>query len=1394
MTVFEPDNERDPLDRLAEEFLERHRRGERPSVAEFAARAPERAGQLRELLSVLLLVEGLRPMGDETVGTPAHPGPTGVEQGIERLGDYRIVREVGRGGMGVVYEAEQISLGRRVALKVLAPGIARSASQIQRFLREARSAAQLHHANIVPVFGVGDQNGLYFYAMQFIRGQGLDKVLEEVKRQKGRLPAEAGGDDSATLEGASAATLTAVSGLPAGGTFDLMGRHLGQTSPPDESRVSLPLESSIALATGSDLRYARSVARIGVQVADALEYAHQHGTLHRDIKPSNLLLDGQGRVWVSDFGLAKVFEDDDLTRTGDLVGTLRYMAPERFRGTCDARSDVHALGLTLYELLALQPAFDAPERDRLIYQVMHLQPPRLRLLNPAIPRDLETIIHKSIEATSVERYATAGAMAEDLRCFLEYRPIEARRLGSAERLTRWARRNPGLATLGTAVAFLLAVTVAVIAVANLNLRREKRSALANLRRAESAESAVVAKFLESSLALARAGRRSGMVGQRFDGLRALQDATRLDARGTRRFDFRNEAIACLALTDLRPSVRWPEYAGNEPLGLDFDPAMSRVARGISGGSIQVREISSGRLLMTLPGAGPDAVLLQFSPDGQYLAAKHDAGRVVFAVYDLARGESVLSVPEGVYAGAFDFHPDGRTIAAGSRDGTITVYELATGREVGRMRPGTVPQAIRFDASGHRIAVASPSSDHAVQVRRVDDGAIEAEWTKPEGAMTLDWHPGGRWLAAGGDDGRIYLLDSDAPNREPRLLERHGHTIVELAFHPSGELLASAAWDGTLRLWHVATGRELVRDLQYGPRRLRFSRDGRSLGPGQVDGSPCLWELAEGREYWTVVRGVGPFPIRSIATVPPERLTLAASPAGLILAVDGAADSTATTMPGMSAAVATPDGSSLISSGAWGLFRWPIARSTSGSLRIGPPTPIEATAGEPTLALSLSRDGRTLATVMDDERWRVRVFDLAGERPPVDLTEHRGVDRVAVSPDGALVATGTWKGTGVKVWDARRGIVVADLLVPGSASVLFSPDGQWLLTGSSREYVLWDLARWTVVRRLAREQAGGLPGEAAFRDDGRVLAVARSGSLLQLVDPKTGSELAALESSDPQLITGLAFGTDDRLLVALLGADEVRAWDLPNVRRGLAALGLDWEGPPAVHMTSTAPSRSSTTIEVVPAIWLDAFQEGDRLARESNWKQAAVAYVSAIERGAPGAEPWTRVALARLALGDHGEYVAACRQVLEKFGAAGLAPKTANNVAWSCALGPAAMSDYAPAVRLAELAAARSAQNRLNTLGAILYRAGRVEEAIEQLGRSVAAHGAGGTHYDALFLAMAHHRLGHAEEARDWLRRASEVTPIAMRKPDASGPSSWIPRVEIEMLRREAAALIEPSVH
>ena len=208
--------------------------------------------------------------------------------------------------------------------------------------------------------------------------------------------------------------------------------------------------------------YWRSIAAIGLQVADALNYAHAHHTLHRDIKPANLLLDSQGVVWITDFGLAKAMEQDNVTQTGGLVGTLRYMAPEQFSGQFDARSDIYSLGLTLYELLTLHPAFEDTNRSSMIQKITHGEPIRPRKLNPGIPRDLETIVLKAIARDPAHRYQSAGDLARDLQCFLEDRPIRARRASAVEKLWRWSRRNRVVSALGASTLVLL-VLVAVVA-------------------------------------------------------------------------------------------------------------------------------------------------------------------------------------------------------------------------------------------------------------------------------------------------------------------------------------------------------------------------------------------------------------------------------------------------------------------------------------------------------------------------------------------------------------------------------------------------------------------------------------------------------------------------------------------------------------------------------------------------------------------------------------------------------------------------------------------------------------------------------------------------------------------------------------------------------------------
>jgi serine/threonine protein kinase len=463
----------DLLDRLAEEFVERYRRGEAPSPQDYAARHPELANDIQELFPALVRLE--HPMPDRTEHTQQ-----------EQVGGYRIVRELGRGGMGVVYEAEQVALGRRVALKVLHRQGARQPRAVLRFHREARAAARLHHTNIVPVFEAGQYSDVFFYAMQLIPSLGLDRVLQEVRRLR---QAEDSSTVPTTVPEAGAAALA----------LSLHDDQFQPATPTPRVEDSSPAPTSasaaaVLLATvgssgpsPSRANYYRGVAKVGEQAAEALAYAHARGVVHRDVKPSNLLLDAQGVVWVADFGLAKAADSEDLTNTGDVVGTPRYMAPERFAGQAGAPADVYGLGLTLYELLTLRPAFEEADRIRLIEQIKNEEPPRPRLLDRSIPRDLETIVVKATSKDPSRRYTSAQELADDLRRWQAGEPVKARPVGPLARSWRWARRNPVVAislaavllalAAGTVVSALFAVEANRRAAAESRARRQTREAL-----------------------------------------------------------------------------------------------------------------------------------------------------------------------------------------------------------------------------------------------------------------------------------------------------------------------------------------------------------------------------------------------------------------------------------------------------------------------------------------------------------------------------------------------------------------------------------------------------------------------------------------------------------------------------------------------------------------------------------------------------------------------------------------------------------------------------------------------------------------------------------------------------------------------------------------------------
>jgi serine/threonine protein kinase/uncharacterized protein HemY len=502
----------DLIDQLAESFIERFRQGERPSLEEYTSKYPEVADELREVLSAAVAMEQADAAFD-----PTQLATTGAELTsgkVKELGDFRVVREIGRGGMGVVYEAEQISLCRPVALKVLPFAAMLDQRQLKRFRNEAQAAATLHHQNIVPVYAIGSDRGVHYFAMQYIEGQMLADVIRDLRQFEGLDQDDAkqrnGGPglaDSLTSGRFAARPLeadtngTAISAPADKGASDTPAEDVPAADTALEARASISTQRSVKTAA-----YCRSIAELGIQVADALEHAHEEGVIHRDIKPSNLILDARGKVWVTDFGLARIEKDPGLTMTGDVLGTLRYMSPEQAlakRIVIDHRTDIYSLGITLYELLTLEPAFPGRDREQLIRKIAFEEPVAPRRVNRSVPADLETIILKAMAKNLDDRYESAQYLADDLRRFLGDEPIHARRPSLAKRAAKWCQRHKAFVGAILLLLAIAAVVAPIVAIAQNQLRREaeeqRARAEANLQMALQAVDSMYTDLAEEHL-------------------------------------------------------------------------------------------------------------------------------------------------------------------------------------------------------------------------------------------------------------------------------------------------------------------------------------------------------------------------------------------------------------------------------------------------------------------------------------------------------------------------------------------------------------------------------------------------------------------------------------------------------------------------------------------------------------------------------------------------------------------------------------------------------------------------------------------------------------------------------------------------------------------------------
>lgn len=900
-------SDRNAVEVLAEEFVERYRQGERPPLSQYTERYPELAEEIKDLFPAMLMMENLKPAEeDEEEAKKSHL--SAVE--LDHLGDYRIIREVGRGGMGIVYEAEQVSLGRHVALKVLPKELLKEPRQRSRFEREARTAAKLHHTNIVPVFGVGEDAGMGYYVMQFIQGLALDEVLEEIKR----IHAKTGGASvmlhtgelRVTRRDVSAANVAhslmtggfqqarAEEAIDAPRLDETLVQPLRPTSTPvqsanhstatgrlsdtfsvSRSSVVLPRQASGRHERRSSTRqtYWQSVAQIGLQVSEALEYAHGQGVLHRDIKPANLLLDMRGTVWVTDFGLAKLQDDRGLTQTGDILGTLRYMAPETFKGANDARSDIYSLGLTLYELLAFHPAFEQSSRNALIDQVLNAQVTPLGKVNREIPADLQTIVHKAIERDSQHRYQTAQELADDLHRFLDDEPIKARRVSSIERFVRWSRHNKGLAASLAAVSFLvlvlavgstiaagyfqrlsgrLATTVDDLTSTQTDLRDSRNEAVQRANENErlaKANATLASEQKEVARTATEAQKREAelraVAEEREDAMRSTLYAAEMNLAG-QAAEETSGVRRVLEITE-----HWFNKGDAEPLGLLNVFANGARLPGLAPAK-KTKDPRGWEWFYLSSLCHQDrwtvehwsAVSADWSPDGRQFASGGKDGTI--CIWNATTGvcQKRLSVLESRLSD-IAYSPDGTQIAAGGRDKLVRIWDVDSGKLTATLKAHKLyVSSLAWCPDGQRLASAGTDIQTELIVWDIKSGQPIKQIATLNGQSAVAWSPNSEKIVAAG---RIYhaedlelvseaTLPQDAVAFSPQgdklacvsgndvevrsadslevnqRLVGHSNRVTALDWHPARGLIATASYDDTIKIWDVTTG-QVVADLR-----------------------------------------------------------------------------------------------------------------------------------------------------------------------------------------------------------------------------------------------------------------------------------------------------------------------------------------------------------------------------------------------------------------------------------------------------------------------------------------------------------------------------------------------------------------------------------------------------
>jgi serine/threonine protein kinase/WD40 repeat protein len=1095
---------------------------------------------------------------DETIARPI------TERSGMAIGPYKLLQQIGEGGMGVVFMAEQSEpIQRTVALKIIKPGMD-TRQVVARFEAERQALAMMDHPNIAKVYDAGTTDtGRPYFVMDLIKGVRITRYCDE-KQLSVRKRLELFKPVCEAVQ------------------------HAHQ-----KGIIHRDLKPTNVLVAEYDHRAVPKIIDFGVAKATA----------------------------------QKLTERTMFTEFGQVLGTLEYMSPEQAKFNqldIDTRSDIYSLGVLLYELLTGSTPFEQKRlREAAFDEVLRIireeEPPKPstklsssdrlpsiaanRQTEPArltkdVRGELDWIVMKSLDKERNRRYETASELAHDIERFLTDRPVQAGPPSVVYRFRKLARRNKMPIFAGFALTVAMLVALFSLSISNARITRERNEKEVALKEKAGALEMAGAREREakdqlflSLLSQAKAHRRGGQMGQRVESLSALAQAARIRVDDA----LRDEAIAAMALPDVRRGPVW-RISLPEVEILACDRQYRRYVRFDGKNAISVRSLSDDREIQRLvPVSSQGLGLLsdvRFSPDGTLVMASEVGGTL--HVWRVADGQSILAdVLEASCPPAVS--PDSRNMAVGQNVSAVC-YDLTTGKEFGRWQLPGRAHAMAFDPGGRQLAVTYFNSG-AVSVfdatnggKQLADFSVAKYSAGQSGHQVVAWHPDGNRLAVSDADDAIQIWDVAAGAKLATLVG-HLQRVTSLNFDPDGVLLISTSWDGVVRLWDSATGRPVMQ-IPIALGSVGASEDGRWLGAA-IDGQQLqALELVTTCVYRTFVSslGAGQGGYRDGAFSPDGRLLAIGMDDGARL-WDVFTGSELERLPGPANSVFFRSGGrELVTCGAGGVNRWRLEHRQEfpRQLRVGPPTSIPVPIVPHRAAINA--DGSVVAVVSEANGTAVAVklpdpASIGSESVTKNfMFTHPAAGSIALSRSGRWLATAGWHSAWVRLWDTHTGRKVHEWSPGEWDQVFFTPDSNALVISRGEEFSFWDVETLQPIRRIHREVTL-YPGHVGFSADGRLMALEMAPGVIHLKDVATARTVARLHDPNGDRANWIGFTPDGtQLAVVAHYARCVHMWDLRAIRTHLKSMGLDWDWPPFAMVKSpeVASGHSESISRVIVA--------------------------------------------------------------------------------------------------------------------------------------------------------------------------------------------------------------------